>query len=73
MLVKYQEVSFSEHLHHMSILALDMANAVDFLVSYYQIGANLPLSIVALICVHTALYNPITLLYCSIIFRPNLL
>ena len=72
-LVTYRVVSFSEHLHHMSVLTLDMADAVDFLVSYDQIGARIILHIQALICLHTVLIHTISLLYHSIILLTNLL
>ena len=62
-LVIYWEVSFSEHLHHMTVLALDMDDSVDFLASYDQIIAKLPLHIRSLICLHTFLYNSISLIY----------
>ena len=67
-LVTYLAVSFSEHLHHMSILDLAMYDAVDFSVSYDQIGANTPLNILALISLHTFFYNYVSLLYHSIMF-----
>ena len=57
----------------MSILALDTADAVNFLVSYDKIGESLLLHIRAFICQNTVLYNPISLLYCSIIFLADLL
>ena len=50
MMVMYRAVSFSEYMHHMSILDLDMVDAVGSLVSYDQIGEKLPLRIWTLIC-----------------------
>ena len=44
-----------------------------FLVFYDLIGARIILHIWALICLHTVLYNPISLLYHSIISLPDLL
>ena len=72
-ILTYRPVSFSEHLHHMSVLALDMDDVVDFSVSYDQIGENIPLHIQVLICLHNFLYNPISLLYHSIIPPTNML
>ena len=57
-LVMYQAVSFSVHLHHMSVLALDMADAVNVLVSYDRIGARVILHIRALICLYIVLIIP---------------
>ena len=33
-LVTYQVISFSDHMHHIPIVALDMADAVNILVYY---------------------------------------
>ena len=52
----------------MSVLDMAMADAVDFSVSYDQIGANTPLNILALISLHTFFYNYVSLLYHSIMF-----
>ena len=52
---------------------LNMDDAVYFLVFYYQIVKRILLNIRALICLNIVLYNPISLLYCSIILPPNLL
>ena len=71
--VMYQLISCSEHLYHMSVLELDMADAVIFLVSYEQIGAIIFLHTRSLIRLHTVLYIPIFLIYQSIIFLPNVL
>ena len=57
----------------MSVLALVMADVVDFLVINDQIGVKFPLHILELLYIHTALYNYISLLYHSIISLPNLL
>ena len=73
MLVTCQLVSFFGHLHHMSFLVLDMADAVEFLLFYYLIGAGIILHILELICLHIFWCNPIQYLYQIIIYPPNLL
>ena len=50
-----------------------MSDYLAFLVSYDQIVAKITLSIRGLICLHTFLYNSISLLYHSIIFPPDML
>ena len=46
----------------MSVLDMDMADAVYFSVSYDQIGANNPLHIRALVCLHTFFNKYVSLL-----------
>ena len=46
----------------MSVLDMDMADAVYFSVSYDQIGANNPLHIRALVCLHTLFNKYVSLL-----------
>ena len=55
--VIYRAVSFSEYMHHMSILDLDIIDAVASLVSYDQIGEKIPLPIWTLICLSLYIYN----------------
>ena len=72
-LVTCRSVSFFGHMQHMSSLVLDIADTVDFLLFYYLIGTGIILHTLELICLHIFWYNPISWLYGSIIFLPNML
>ena len=55
MMVTYRVMSFSEYLQNMSIMELDMVDAVASLVSYDKICANIPLLICELVCLSLSL------------------
>ena len=59
---------FSGHLHHMSVLSLNIADSVAFFVYYEWIGARLLLHVQARICLYTVFIIPFhcyTALYVS--------
>ena len=56
----------------MSVMALDMADAMAILVSYEKFGAWILLHMRALICLFIVLYNTVSLLYLITISLPNL-